>query len=382
MNSPAHRGTLRIGDVRAAVSNEGCRVTADVGGTDVWFESSDVELRAAPEAFATAFLIPALHRHLQLVIADGVCRTWLDNVERLLPVVHEWWGLPGIAPSARFAVPRCDEPGATRSALCFSAGIDSFHSLLRSGERVDVLVTVQGFDIELDDTVRMNALQEALAEIAAEQGVGIIRIRTNVRSHPLIQAVPWERAHGGALAALAHVLDSSVGRLMISSSIVKARKPEPWGSHWQIDPLWSSARVAVANVGSELLRTAKLQEIAREPIVRRHLRVCWENRTPHGNCSRCEKCLVARLKLIELGMLEAFPVFEGPAEVVAHVDALPRIKQLPRAFNELASSTSLPGPAREAVRRLIRRTRNAKSFPQRLRRYLVRRAKELMPIGG
>jgi hypothetical protein len=347
----------------------------------VWFESEDVELRAATEAFASTFLIPALGRRRRLELADEVCPVWSDNVALILPVLNEWWSLPVLPPSVRGRATPIPPHADRRTALCFSAGIDSFYSLLRSGERVDVLVTVQGFDIGLDDTVRMDALAASAREIAAARGCRLIVIRTNLRSHPLMQDVAWERAHGGALAALAHVLDGFIERLLISSSIVQAPEPEPWGSHWQIDPLWSSARVSIANIGSELLRTTKLEAIATEPLVRSHLRVCWENRTPHGNCSRCEKCLVARLKLFELGVLGAFPVFEGLGGIDDQIDALPRIKHMPRAFNKLASSNVLHRATRQAVRRLVRRTKAARSLPQRIGRHLAGWVRGMLPTG-
>jgi hypothetical protein len=333
------------------------RVSADVDGHAVWFESPDARLRAAPEAFACTFLIPALHRGARLELDAPLCPSWSRGAQDLLEVLHRWWGVPRLAPeSAEGQVPeRPDAPRGT--GLCFSAGVDSFYTLLRSGERVDRLVTVQGFDIDLDDSQRMAALSRSLRKISQVTGIPSIVVRTNLRSHPLFSSVAWERAHGGPLAAIGHVLDDSCDRLLISSSVKIGDWTEPWGSHWEIDRLWSSSRMTTVDVSSDRSRTEKIVAIAGDPMVHHHLRVCWENRTSVGNCSQCEKCLATMLELADVGVLDRFTVFEGSASLVARIDALPQIRSLPRTFAALEQRARLPPDVRRAVRNLRRRTR-------------------------
>ncbi|MDQ3804974.1 MAG: hypothetical protein M3416_14235, partial [Acidobacteriota bacterium] len=143
-------------------------------------------------------------------------------------------------------------------------------------------------------------------------------------------------------------------------------KHVPWGSHWQTDPLWSSDRLEVVHVGAELPRSDKLRAIAREPLVREHLRVCWENLAPEGNCSRCEKCLRTRLMLADCGELENFPVFEGADTLARHLDSLPAIRGRGRVFGKLLERGRLTPEVETALRRLIKRTRRAGSFPSRV----------------
>ena len=162
-----------------------------------------------------------------------------------------------------------------RTALTFSGGVDSFHAVLKSGIDVDLLVTVHGFDIGLDDSDRMAAWERSFREIAAELGIPAGVVRTNVRDHPTAQLASWPRAHGGALAGLGHAL-AGVDRLAVASSYPR-RLASPWGSHWRIDPLWSSDRLEVLHVGDEWWRAEKLAQVADHPLVHRHLRVCWEH---------------------------------------------------------------------------------------------------------
>ena len=244
--------------------------------------------------------------------------------------------------------------------------------MLCSGERIDRLVTVQGFDIDLGDSQRMAALRRSLGEISRVTGIPSIVVRTNLRSHPLFSSVAWERAHGGPLAAIGHVLDDSCDRLLISSSVKIGEWTEPWGSHWEIDRLWSSSRVAIVDVGSDRARAEKVAAIAGEPIVHHHLRVCWENRTPAGNCSQCEKCLTTMLMLAETGLLDRFTVFEGSASLVARIDGLPRIRFLPLTFAALGESARLSSDVRRSVRDLRRRTRPLDSLGRRMVRTVGR----------
>jgi hypothetical protein len=352
-----------------AGAGAGTRASALVDGSEVWFESTQIPLRAAPEVFGSAFLIPALAGGGRLVLEGTVCPTWHANVTRLEQILHDWWGTPTLAPEVALAA--ADAAPGGKTALCFSGGVDSFYSLLKATRRIDLLVTVVGFDIALDDAERIASLERSLREISAAVRIPSIVVRTNLREHPLFQRVSWERAHGGALAAIGHVLGGDVGHLMVSSSIPYRSRREWWGSHWKIDPLWSSARLELLHFGAELHRLQKVRTLAAEPLVQRHLRVCWENRSSSGNCSRCEKCLFAMLVLAECGQLEHFTVFDADASLAERLDALPRVRSLRRGFRELAASPRLPRPVTRALADLNERTQRAQSLPVRARRFLL-----------
>ncbi len=372
---------VRVTDLASGSVGTSHRVSALVDGAPVWFESTDVALRAAPEALGTAFLIPALLRGARLALDAPLCPRWCSNVAQLLRTFHRWWGTPELPPAADVAPP-APVGAATGTALCFSGGVDSFYTLLCSGQSIEWLATVHGFDIPLGDVARMSALSTSLREISLHLGVKPVVIRTNLREHPLVREASWERTHGGALAAIGHLLDGSIGRLLISSSIPLDSRREWWGSHWKTDALWSSSRLAVVNFGADARRVEKLRAIARQPLVQRHLRVCWENRTLSSNCSHCEKCLSAMLVLVELGLLDRFPVFEGADHLIERLDALPSMRHLRRSFVEMARSERLPPELARAVRDLIRRTRRVQSLPVRARRYLVRTVLSWSRAGG
>jgi hypothetical protein len=373
MRRDSAKADLLVRDITAEYDVGAHRVRADVEGEPLWFESPDVELRPAPEAFGCALLVAALHDRRSLTIEGEVSPTWLANAERLLDAFQGWWGYPKLAPRAAARADDDDESGSDRTALCFSGGVDSFYSLLRSGRRVDLLLSVHGYDIGLRDVARAAAFESSLRAVADELAARPVVVRTNLREHHAFKRVPWEHSHGGALAAVGHLLGHTASRLLISSSYPYF-KDEPWGSHWQTDPLWSSDRLEVIHVGAELQRSGKLRDIAREPLVRRHLRVCWENLAPEGNCSRCEKCLRTRLFLVESGELENFQVFEGVDTLARDLDSLPFIRKRGYAFVKLLERGGLPTEVETALRKLIERTRRARSFPARLAKNTLGRA--------
>ncbi|MBI5709224.1 MAG: hypothetical protein HZC42_02825 [Candidatus Eisenbacteria bacterium] len=376
----AHRRrthAVPIGPVTATFVSGVHRVAADVDGVPIWFETRDTPLTAAPEAFGSAFLLPALHQGVRLALADPVDPAWLANVGELMRIARRWWRYPVLVPevAASSAAAAHGTAAANGVALFFSGGVDSFYSLLKSGEMPDRLVTVQGFDVALDDPARMAAVETTLRAVAEARGLRALVVRTNLRSHPLVQAMAWERSHGGALAAVAHVLGDGVSEVLISSSIARDRT-KPWGSHWETDPLFSSSRVRLREIGMELRRRQKLPLIAGEPLVRRHLRVCWENRSPAGNCSHCGKCVITRLLLADCGTLDAFPGFEGSATLARDLDALQSYSTSLHTLTDLAASARLDPEVLRATRALLERSRHAQNPLVRARRAVLRKVLE------
>ncbi len=326
------------------------RVEALVDGHPVWFEADPpddgIPLAAAPEGWASAFVIPALHHRRALVVEGAVDERWAINVRRLAHLARRAWGYRRQAlvfdPDGRSGM----APAGCGHGLFFTAGVDSFHALLRSGERVDTLVNVHGFDVAADDHARQRAVRETVDAVAEARGVRTLFLRTNLREHPLFAATPWDAAHGGALAAAGHVLSGVLARVTIASS--QARwTVYPWGSNWRTDPLWSSSTIEFVHADPDIDRLAKVQAIAADPLVRRHLRVCWLERGPRHNCSRCEKCMLTMLALETVGARLACETFE-PVDLLDLVRTRARSRWRLPMLHEIARAKALdPGLRRE-----------------------------------
>lgn len=301
-------------------------MAADVDGHRLWFRSR-APLRNSVEAYASAAWPSALLAGRDLELDRPVSAQWLQGARQIGEVAHEWWGwhrveahVPAVVMDV--GVPRLRAPGV---GLCFSGGVDSFHSLLAEQDRVTVLVGALGFDIPLDDRARWRQWRDSLTAIGRATGTRVVTIATNVRTHPFTGLAPWPMSHGGALAALGHLLRDSIGELIVSASYPRVMTEAKWGSHWRLDPHWSSGRLQVRHIGADLWRAEKLAVIADNPVVQRHLRVCWVNTTPDLNCGICEKCIRTQVVLDRLGLLGRFTVFPGNA-LPDSIDRLPALR--------------------------------------------------------
>jgi hypothetical protein len=355
---------MRISAVTASSHQGVHRVSADVDGDPIWFESAELPLAPSPEAYASALLIPAISRRETLTIEDDLCASWLSNIQQLLPILHEWWGYPELPPQPR-AVRSEKIIRSDKTALSFSGGVDSFHTLLWAGQEIHQLIFVIGFDVAVDDHVRYAAFERSLRAVAAAVGARPVIIRTNLREHPAYAQVSWEITHGGALAAIGHLLGGESGKFLISASQTY-EDPGPWGSHWRLDRFWSSEKLQIVTVGAEIPRYEKVREIASEPLAYANLRVCWENRAPTGNCSRCEKCVRTRLLLAECDELDNYSVFNGSASLIEDLDALPHSGNIKFAYLALLQSSRIDGMTKRSIQQLIERTKkfNKRREPQ------------------
>lgn len=322
---PRTRPAIRIRGLRATrTRRHGQRVEADVNGRRLWFASHDARLTASPEAFASALLIPAATRGVPIVLDAPVDPTWRAHVPRILDILAAWWGLEGTRVEAPTGA-RSPRAGNRAAAQCFSGGVDSWFTLLGAEERPGVLVFVRGFDMPLKDRARFDAFLPGFQETAAAFGARPVVVRTNLRRHPTLRAADWERIHGGALAAVGHVLAGEIESLSIPPSY-PSNAPQPWGTSSLLDPLWSSRHLAVRSADSVVRRMGKVRAIADHALVRKHLRVCWENRSRTGNCSRCEKCVRTMLCLELCGRLQDCDAFDRGRPLDRLLDGIPAVE--------------------------------------------------------
>lgn len=363
---------LHLERPRAQATATGSRVTARVDGIDVWFESPDIVLRPSIEAFVSAFLIPSLGLRRPLLVSGRACPEFVANTRQVVEQVHQWWRYPKRQPTYQATPGAVSGSRVPRAALFFSGGLDSFHSLLACGRHVDDLVFVHGFDVPLTDTSRAAACEQLVRDVAESTGQRFVRVRTNLRQHPALSSLHWGRTHGGALAAVGHLLSGEVTSVLISSSNPLTHHGG-WGSHWALDRWWSSGGLRVEHVGAECDREQKLAAVARHPLVRRHLRVCWENRDTTLNCGRCEKCLRTQLGLLAQGELSHSTVFDQRVPLAQRLNRLRRITDpVIFPFYQRMTERSLPPDVEVAVTRLLRRSRAA--HRARVARQLVGRA--------
>jgi len=334
------------------------RVRCRVDGEDVWFESADAELTPRIEAFAGAMLIAALKCRARLIVEEPVDHAWLEGQRRIFTIYRKWW-----YPDREFPIVAevRDEPaskGAPFTATCFTGGVDSFHTLLSNLKRIDALYFVHGYDIPLDDDVRMQAFAASIHEVAGALGKKSLVLKSNLRGHHRFAASDWTQSHGAAIVAGAHLLSGAIGRLIIPSSY-NMLMDVPWGSHWKTDRLHSRPEIVFEHFGQTHYRYKKIKEVAHHPLFLRHVRVCWANQSPAGNCSQCEKCLRTMTVMENLGVLSRSEAFDQSRTLIERLDALPMIMRpsMNRPWATTLSQCKSP-ELHNAVARLLQR-----SFP-------------------
>jgi hypothetical protein len=330
------------------------QVMLDGASLRVYSERTSLTLSA--EALGSAFLLPAASMG-RAIAGDSVDAAWLAGAQRILDLAHTWWGWPVRSP--RFT-PRSGEiPALAPTGLAFSLGVDSFYSCFFADPQPDLLILAGGYDVPFERLDVLARMQDSVAEVAAATCKDWTMIATNLRQHGLYRRTSWDVTHGGALAFLGHLLNEHIGTLLISASF-EENHLGPWGSHPDLDPLWSSSRVRVRHIGQEVTRSEKFRRLMRHavaaPLVRRHLRVCWEFPSDKGNCGRCHKCVMTRISLhrdMPGIQLETMP------ETVPLAEA---IESLPPITNNLTLNfrrelLGCPDPRVEkALRDLIRRS--------------------------
>jgi hypothetical protein len=265
-----------------------------------------------------------------------------------------WWGTATDRFETRLRAPCRAVENERGTAVFLSLGVDSFYTMLRMSD-ARTIVYVAGYDVRLDETERLAKIADSLHDVAARHGVRVIFIRTNLREHPVFGKLSWERFHGAALAAAGHLLSGEISKIIISASFPKEFF-KPWGTSWKTDFLWSSEKLEVVHFGEELWRLEKLERIVDEPLVRDHLRICWEHRNENLNCGECEKCLRTMLGLASMGKLEDYPTFPDATALADGLRGAPALvaQLLPTYKSFLVRN--LPPEVADALRGLITRS--------------------------
>ena len=335
--------------------------------TDIFYSASPGPISQLADPFLVATLIPAMRFGLDLVMRAPVSSRLMAAIPRVQKILHGW--------NRRFR--RIDvqadlRPGSRDAdrgtASFFSCGVDSFFSVLRHDD-IDKLVFARGFDPKIAGTARDEQLNRHVRTAASELGKPLIEVETNIRT-VWDREVSWEYFHGAAVLSIALALAPRFSRIYMPPSHDLASLV-PWGSHPDLDPLWSTEEVEILYVDAEPTRFQRVAVLADSDVALRHLQVCWEHRNEEYNCCRCEKCLRLMTTLHVLGKLDASPAFPLPLEpnAIASLTLYPlhirkQAAENLRALEAAGGNDDLSQAIRQALRRPL---------AGRLRRFLSRR---------
>ncbi|HYH53495.1 MAG TPA: polysaccharide pyruvyl transferase family protein [Solirubrobacterales bacterium] len=346
--------------------------------------SSDVEPSA--DAALALCLLPAMRAGGALTMDEPVSPRMLRNQREFQAIQRAWsfdwnFGDPPLQEVEVVAPVRAPDssPPSGRVAAFFSGGVDSFATILDNPEITD-LIFVRGIDL-LPRLIHQEGLadrvEERLQAAAAELGMPLHVCETNARelSDPL---VPWEAYSPSPLVAVSLFLAPLFERVLIAGDNDYETQP-PIGSARLVDQLWSTEGLEIVDAGGRFNREQRLARIASHPVVRRTLRVCWENPDGAYNCGRCRKCMMTKLSLEAIGAREQVTTFapeldldllkgyelSQPIQIVLWEDLLDTVRD--RGRDDLAGAIEpLVARGREALgltpAQRLRRSRGGTGF--------------------
>lgn len=233
---------------------------------------------------------PYLHKGL-------VDQVLFQNFHAAMHRWRDWWGHRVINISAE-TTPSRPMAAAHRTACLFSGGVDSLFTLRQRRADISTLVNLIHCDAE-QDVRAAEALHRDLSVFAEAYGTELIGVETNIMTAFDEVEDAWASvSHGACMAAVGHFLSGEIADLIISASFAEDQL-RPWGSHPDTDPLMSSAGMTLRHEGETYTRFEKHCEIARDPLMLRHLSVCEHGPQlgDHINCSKCQKCLRSMITL-------------------------------------------------------------------------------------
>ena len=283
----------------------------------IFFRSTEARLTANLEAIITAMLLPAMKTD-STIVADGpVSQRFLGNLPVAQDILQTWdSSLHRVRVEGHSETQRLEASNG-RVGTFFTAGVDSFYTLIKHRQQITDLIFVHGYDIPLEQTALRAKTSAAIHQIASAYGKNFIELETNLGSFMARYAAGagWvEFNMGPSLAAAGPLLSPALKRIYIASSETYANL-FPCSSHPMLDPLWSSEQLEFLHDGCEATRLRKVQIISEHEVAMEHLRVCWQNPNQAYNCGECEKCTRTMINLYVAGALDRCRTFDRPLTI-------------------------------------------------------------------
>jgi len=330
------------------------------------------------DPFIAMLLVPAMRSGETLEIHAEVSPKLMQTTAKIQQTFATW--NPELSQIRIKAPVRQNPPEApgSRRGLFFSCGIDSFYSLMRNmngreedSQSITDLVVVQGLDIHHGraNSGLYDRLLHNSSRVARKFGIRVLPVTTNARE--LTDRYVHSRwSHGGFLASVGLCLQKVFQEILIASTR-SYDQLYPFGSHPDIDPLWSTESLTIVHDGCEATRLDKIRFLADSPLVMETLRVCFQSYATltHSprlyNCGMCEKCMRTMVGLHIAGALTRCRTLPRTidTELFRNIRADPRffvfteelIENLGSSQRDLMIKSALQDSLDTANRRRVRR---------------------------
>lgn len=316
-------------------------------------------LDADPNGFLLGAYLPAWTAgESRIGIEGSVCPLLAANLTIASSIVRRWFpdlGDPPIIESDH----EYRQPG-TRSGAFLSGGVDSL-AMIRSltarrppghPDRPSAAIVVDYQDVggldRHETDARFATSVSTSRRMCADMGLDVIPVRSNFCTLNRGMRFWMYRYHGAFLASMAHFLGREL-RLCYIASSYPATHLVPWGSHPQLDPLYSSQHVRMLHDGVELSRLQKVEALRDWPAALDHMYVCTSNTSNGRNCGTCEKCVRTRVHLLIAGVLGDAGAFAGGDVRAEDIRAI----RLQSEYARICFEEALPGLQRLGRRDLV-----------------------------
>lgn len=258
--------------------------------------------------FLASLLLPAMKSGEDITIEGSVPERVLNNTKDIMKVVGKWnIGLKKINIETAISNPKNTNPKFT--GCFFTGGVDSFYTYLKNKKSITHFITIHGCDISLNNKEFFSQALKALRKVAYEENKNIIIVESNYREiiEPVLE---WEWNLGSALGAVVLFLNPGFKKVYIPSGMKKTQLC-PYGTHPDLDPLWSTSKVKIIHDGCEYGRLEKvIHRVSKSSLALRHLRVCCLTLKNKYNCNECFKCIQTKIELYCAGVLDKAETFD------------------------------------------------------------------------
>lgn len=276
---------------------------------EAWFRTKS-SINQSADVFLVAFLVAAMHHGEDVHVEGSVSHKLfysLDKIQKEYIIFHPDLKYIKITSDFLDNNPSILDNHNMGSATFFTAGVDSFYTLLKNEDEISKLVYVHGFDVWLYETEFRKLMDDHIGKVATELGKELILVETNIHEF-CDRYKDWTFYHTSALASIAILLCNNFDKIYVASAY---DHPDfrGWGIS-ELDRLWSTEKVDIVPDGFEASRIQKVVKISHNPICQDHLKVCIDRTPGKYNCSKCEKCIRTIISLYVTEEMEKFKTFE------------------------------------------------------------------------
>lgn len=259
--------------------------------------------------FLASLFLPCMKRQENIIIEGSVSKKILKTLPEIMKLVSKKWdvGFKKISVKTTHTSKDTASPKATGSF--FTGGVDSFYTYLKNKKDITHFVLIHGCDIPLKNTSFFTKVTHTVKKIVKKEKLGLIIVESNYREiiEPVLE---WEWNLGSALGAVGLLLRNGLKSIYIPGGM-RWDQLCPYGTHPDLDPLWSAEKFTIIHDGCGYSRLEKVRaSISRSPLALKYLRVCCHYIKGQYNCNQCFKCVQTKIELLCAGVLYKAKTFD------------------------------------------------------------------------